>query len=71
MKKTALCLLAAFALAALYFLSIGPVVRFAQPRHTSTVVRLYAPLSWLDNNCTPFSYALTWYVGFWERKPSN
>jgi hypothetical protein len=71
MKKTALCLLAAFALAALYFLSTGPVVRFGQPRHTAIAMRFYAPLNWLDNNCRPFSYALTWYVGLWERKPAN
>ena len=61
-----LCMVGAFAL---YVLSVGPSVRFA--KRPSFLTRIYAPLEWLDNNCTPFSYALSWYVGLWERKPAN
>ena len=58
--------LSVFALVALYVLSIGPVVRFSNSP-SPLLMRIYAPLIWLDNTFPTISYAITWYAELWER----
>ena len=50
----------------LYVLSVGPVARYCQSRHTlppRPVLSFYTPLAWVASRCSPLQSFLKWYVG--------
>jgi hypothetical protein len=56
----------ALCLPAAYVLSFGPAVRLHDAGYLPSAIRwVYEPLNWLCHVCTPFRYALHWYVGLW------
>jgi hypothetical protein len=53
-----------------YVLSIGPVAKlydlgYIRGARYAAVERIYAPLDWAANNCTPFAHFLIWYLRVW------
>jgi hypothetical protein len=53
----------AIAIFIIYPLSTGPIFKLAQyDRVPFGIMKVYAPLDWLGNHCTPLGSFLHWYV---------
>lgn len=64
-RAVAVIIISIFSACVLYFLSVGPVIRFYYPQPPpASLTVFYAPLDWIYQN-TPLSRAMEWYVELW------